>query len=419
MNLKEKAKTFKLLSPAGDWASLRAGVQAGADSIYFGIKNFNMRSKGAKNFCLEDVSKVSKYCKEKNVETYLTVNTLLFDSDLNTMKRIIDEAKKSKIDGVIVSDFAAIEYAKEIDMPMCISTQMSVSNIDSVKFFSKYANRIILARELTLEQIKGIIKEIEKQNITGPNGKLVEIEVFGHGALCVAVSGRCNMSLYCYNKSADRGECTQVCRRAYKVTDLETNQELEIQNNYVMSPKDLCTIGMLDKIIDAGVKVLKVEGRGRTPEYVSIVTKTYKEAIQAIQNGEYTTELIENLNKKLETVFNRGFSQGMYMGRSQDEWTTGDGNQATEKRKLVGKVLHFFSEKEVALIKVHTKVELKQGQKCLIVGNKTGLVDFELKNMIINNQKVKIVKQGEEFTVKVPNTVRKNDDVFVIISSKN
>ncbi len=418
MNLREKAKNFQLLSPAGNWESLRAAANAGADNIYFGIQDFNMRSRGAKNFALEDLSEISQFCKKKKVDTFLTVNTVLYDSDIKRMKEIVDEAKKNNVSGVIVSDFAAIQYAHKINMPICISTQMSISNIEAVKYFSQYADRLILARELSLEQIKDIVKKIEKEEIKGPSGQLVEIEVFGHGALCVAISGRCNMSLYCYNSSANRGECTQVCRRAYKVIDLETKQELKIKNNYVMSPKDLCTIGMLDKIIDSGVKILKIEGRGRTVEYVDTTTRIYKEAITAIQDGEFTTKKIECFNEKLDNVFNRGFGTGMYMGRDYNEWATGDGNQAKEKRVFVGKVLHFFSKKKVALVKVSTDVEIKQGQRCLIIGNKTGLVDFKLNDMVIDNQKVQVVKQYQEFTVKAPSTVRKNDDVFVIVKSK-
>ena len=263
MNLKEKAKIFKLLAPAGDWECLQTAIKANSDCVYLGIANFNMRSTGAKNFQLEDLPKIAKLCKKHDVETYLTVNTVMYNSDLAVMKKIIKAAKDSGFNGVIVSDFAAIQYAKKIAMPMTISTQLSISNIEAVKYFSKYANRIILARELTLEQVKAIIKQIEEEKIKGPNGKLIEIEIFGHGALCVAVSGRCNMSLYCYDKSANKGECTQICRRAYKVTDLETGIELKIDNNYIMSPKDLSTIGFLPEIINSGVKILKIEGRGR------------------------------------------------------------------------------------------------------------------------------------------------------------
>lgn len=419
MKISQKAKSFKLLAPAGDWECLRAAVQAGANCVYLGISNFNMRSTGAKNFEIKDLKKISKYCQSNNVETYLTVNTVLYNSDLKKMQKIIKSAKDADFNGVIVSDFAAIQYAQEIKMPMCISTQLSVSNIESVRFFSKYSDRIILARELNLEQIKEIVEQIKKESITGPNEKLVEIEIFGHGALCVAVSGRCNMSLYCYNSSANRGECTQVCRRAYKVEDLETGQELKIDNNYIMSPKDLCTIGFLDKIIDSGVKVLKIEGRGRPPEYVDTVIRAYRKAIDAIEKETYSKKLIKELNKELETVFNRELSTGLYMGRNYDEWAKGPGNQAKTKRVFVGKVLHYFSKKKIALIEITANVKLKEGEECLITGKTTGLLRFKLDNMVINDKVVKTAEQKEQFTIKVPQKVRKNDNVFLNKTSQN
>jgi U32 family peptidase len=414
MKKTKQRKSLKLLAPAGDWECLRAAIQAKADCVYLGISNFNMRSTGAKNFEISDLPKISKYCKENRVEAYITVNTVLYNSDLKKMREIITSAKENDFNGVIVSDFAAIEYAHEIDMPMSISTQLSISNIESVRFFAKYANRMILARELSLEQVKEIVKQIEEYNITSPDGELVEIEIFGHGALCVAVSGRCNMSLYCYNSSANKGECTQICRRAYKIEDLETGQELKIDNHYVMSPKDLCTIGMLDKIIDSGVKVLKLEGRGRPPEYVDTVVKTYRKAIDAIGNDSYTPKLIEELNRNLKTVFNRGLSTGLYMGRSYDEWAKGPGNQAKTKRAFVGKVLHYFPKKQVALIKITANITLTEGQECLIIGENTGLVRFKLKNIVFEEKEVKKITQNQQFTIKTPIKVRKNDNVFVI-----
>jgi U32 family peptidase len=414
MKKTKQRKSLKLLAPAGDWECLQAAIQAKADYVYLGISNFNMRSTGAKNFEISDLPKISKYCKENRVEAYITVNTVLYNSDLKKMREIITSAKENDFNGVIVSDFAAIEYAHEIDMPMSISTQLSISNIESVRFFAKYANRMILARELSLEQVKEIVKQIEEYNITSPDGELVEIEIFGHGALCVAVSGRCNMSLYCYNSSANKGECTQICRRAYKIEDLETGQELKIDNHYVMSPKDLCTIGMLDKIIDSGVKVLKLEGRGRPPEYVDTVVKTYRKAIDAIGNDSYTPKLIEELNRNLKTVFNRGLSTGLYMGRSYDEWAKGPGNQAKTKRAFVGKVLHYFPKKQVALIKITANITLTEGQECLIIGENTGLVRFKLKNIVFEEKEVKKITQNQQFTIKTPIKVRKNDNVFVI-----
>ena len=417
--VKQKAKSFKLLAPAGDWECLRAAINAGADCVYLGVANFNMRSTAAKNFGLKELPEITKFAQRSNVETNITVNTVMYNSNLKTMRKIIDSAKKAGIDNIIVSDFAAIQYAQEINMPITISTQLSISNIESVRYFSKYANRMILARELSLEQIKEIIQQIEREKIKGPNGKLIEIEIFGHGALCVAVSGRCNMSLYCYDKSANKGECTQICRRAYKITDLETGKELKVDNNYIMSPKDLCTIGLLPEIINSGVKILKIEGRGRPPEYVDTVVKTYKKAIKAIIDGKYNTDLVKNLNKKLETVFNRGLSSGLYMGRNFDEWASGEGNQSKTKRTFVGKVLHYFPKKSIALIEVLSKMTLNEGDNCIITGKTTGLVRCKLKNMVIENKTIKRVVQKNKFTIEIKEKVRKNDDVFVINNTKN
>jgi U32 family peptidase len=406
---------LKILAPAGDWACLRTAVKAGADCIYIGVENFNMRSTGAKNFPLKDLQEISKFCHENDTKIYITVNTVLYNADLSKMEQVIQKAKEFDYDGIIVSDIAAMEYAKSINMPMTISTQLSVSNIESVRFFSKYADRIVLARELTLEQIGDIVKQIEEEKIVGPKGELVEIEIFGHGAMCVAVSGRCSMSLYCYNSSANKGECTQVCRRAYKVKDLETGKELKIDNNYIMSPRDISTIGMLPEILKAGIKVLKIEGRARPPEYVDTVVRCYKEALEAVGDGNYSKKLVEEWNKRLGTVFNRGFSTGMYMGRDIKEWAEGPGNQSGVKKHFLGKVLHYFPKKKVALIRVQGEHGAKEMDPCLITGNKTGLVKLQLENMVIDNKKVSEVKQNDEFTIQVPNIVRKNDEVYILM----
>lgn len=413
MNIKDKAKQFKLLAPAGNWESLRAAVNAGADSVYFGIADFNMRATAAKNFTFEDLSDIAKFCKEKHVETCVTVNTIMYNSDLETMRKVIDAVKDSGCDAVIVADLAALLYANEVGVPAYISTQLSVSNIEAVRFFAKYSNRIILARELTIEQVKEIVKQIEKENIKGPSGNLVEIEIFGHGALCVAVSGRCSMSLFCYNSSANKGKCTQVCRRSYKITDTETGQELVIDNNYVMSPKDLSTIGLLPEIIDSGAKILKIEGRGRPAEYVDTVIRCYKDAINSILEDTYTEEKVQNWNERLGTVFNRGLSTGMYMGRKLDEWANGAGNQASMERQAVGKVLNYFKKEKVALIRVLADIVVEEGEECLITGDTTGLVRCKFESMRYDEKEFKNVTKGEDFTMKVPEDIRKNDQVFV------
>jgi U32 family peptidase len=411
--IQQKAKNFKILAPAGDWESLRTAVTAGADSVYFGIADFNMRATAARNFTFEDLKDIALYCNEKNVETCITVNTIMYNSDLETMKKVIDAVKDSGCSAVIVADISALQYANKVGVSAYVSTQMSVSNIETVKFFSQYTDRIILARELTLEQVKEIVTQIEEEAIKGPSGELVEIEIFGHGALCVAVSGRCSMSLYCYDSSANKGKCTQVCRRAYKVTDLETGKELVVDNNYIMSPKDLCTIGMLKQVIDTGTKVLKIEGRGRPAEYVDTVVRCYKEAVNSIIDDTYTEEKVEGWNKRLNTVFNRGLSSGLYMGRDTDEWAKGPGNQASMERILVGKVLNYYPQQEVVYIKVLADIEVNDGEDCLITGDTTGLVRSVYKEMLIDTQKSKVVKQGDSFTMKIPNRVRKNDQVFV------
>lgn len=411
--LKQKAKDFKILAPAGNWESLRAAVEAGADSIYLGISDFNMRATASRNFQMEDLSEISQYCKENDVEVCVTVNTIMYNSDLEKMQSVMKAVKSSGCNAVIVADIAALMYANEIGIPAYISTQMSISNIESIRFFSKYSDRIILARELSLEQVKEIVDQIKEFDIKGPSGRLVEIEIFGHGALCVAVSGRCSMSLFCYNTSANKGKCTQICRRSYIVKDKETGQELEIDNNYVMSPKDLCTIGMLDKIIDSGVKILKIEGRGRPPEYVDTVIRSYKEAVQSIIDGTYTSEKISRWNEDLKTVFNRGLGVGMYMGRRWDEWANGSDNQARKEKILIGRVLNYYPRIGVVYIKVEGDYSIKEGDEYIITGSRTGILRGVFKDMVLDKKDMPKVSQGEEFTMKIEGTAHHNDSVFV------
>lgn len=411
--LKQKAKDFKILAPAGNWESLRAAVEAGADSIYLGISDFNMRATASRNFQMEDLSEISQYCKENDVEVCVTVNTIMYNSDLEKMQSVMKAVKSSGCNAVIVADIAALMYANEIGIPAYISTQMSISNIESIRFFSKYSDRIILARELSLEQVKEIVEQIKEFDIKGPSGRLVEIEIFGHGALCVAVSGRCSMSLFCYNTSANKGKCTQICRRSYIVKDKETGQELEIDNNYVMSPKDLCTIGMLDKIIDSGVKILKIEGRGRPPEYVDTVIRSYKEAVQSIIDGTYTSEKISRWNEDLKTVFNRGLGVGMYMGRRWDEWANGSDNQARKEKILIGRVLNYYPRIGVVYIKVEGDYSIKEGDEYIITGSRTGILRGVFKDMVLDKKDMPKVSQGEEFTMKIEGTAHHNDSVFV------
>ena len=337
-------KQIELMAPDGSWENLRAAIKAGANSIYFGVGSLNMRARSAKNFSLEELPEIVKLCNDNNVKTYLTLNIVFYDNELLEMKNICDKAKEAGITAVIAADFAAIEYASSIGLDVHISTQANISNYSAVKFYAKYADVVVLARELDLEKIKDIIKKIKEDNLLGPKGNLLRVEIFVHGALCVSISGKCYMSLGLYNHSANRGDCLQPCRRKYQVTDTETKNELVIDNNFVMSPKDLCTISFLDKILDAGVEVLKIEGRGRSPEYVYSVVKTYREAVDSYLSGNYSPEKITFWKGELETVFNRGFWEGgYYLGKKMGEWSGEYGSLATKVKENLGKVENYYS----------------------------------------------------------------------------
>ncbi|MBN1916175.1 U32 family peptidase [Candidatus Dojkabacteria bacterium] len=412
-----KNKKVELLAPAGSFESLLTAVDAGCDAVYIGIGEFNMRASAAVNFAVEDLQKIKRICEKDKVKLYVTINSLVYDNEIPLMEKIVDTVSNIQIDGIIAADLATIMYSKKKNVAVHISTQMSVSNIESVKFFSKYADRIVLARELSLDQIKHICSEIKKQNIKGPSGRLLEIEVFVHGALCVAVSGRCSMSLYCYDRSANRGKCTHICRRSYKVTDLETGQELKIDNHHVMSSSDLSTIGMLDKIIEAGVSVLKIEGRGRTPDYVYTTVKTYKDAINSINTNTFTKSKIEKWNKDLGTVYNRGFTQGFYMGRKFSEWANSEGSQATKKRVQIGRIKNYYDQKKIALIKLDADEVIKVNDEYNITGPTSGLVAGKIQKIQVNDKQVAQAKQGDLVTIRINKKVRKNDKFFLIKSN--
>lgn len=412
--MKNRKHNVELLAPVGSYESLQAAIQNGADAVYFGVGQINMRSQSAANFDLDDLKKIANICREKNIKSYLTVNTVLYDHDLKIMKQVIDAAKKNKISAVIVSDMAAIQYAHKIKIPLHISTQMSISNIESLKFFSKYAEQIVLARELSMEMIAKIIKQIKKEKITNPYGKLIPIEVFAHGALCVAISGRCSMSLYNENSSANRGACRQMCRRKYKVTDLETNKELVLDNEYVMSPKDICTIGFLKDFIATGISSLKIEGRGRSPEYVATVIKTYREALDSINNGTYTIKKVQAWEKNLGAVFNRGMSDGYYMSKPLHEWAASANSQASEKKLFAGVVKHYFSKANIAEVNLQAQ-DIKVGDKFSISGKTTGVLFGEVKSIGLQDKsKSKKAKQGQIITIPVDKVVRKNDKLYII-----
>lgn len=407
-------KIPEILAPAGSFASLRAAIKAGCDSIFFGISDFNMRATASNNFSEEDLPKLTSLCKQHKIKTYMTLNTVMYDSDIERMKKTVDLVKKHHVTAIIAADMATIAYAREKGVEVHISTQISISNIESVKFYSQFSDRLVLARELRLEQVAEIVKQIEKQKIKGPSGKLVEIEVFAHGALCVSVSGRCGMSLYSYDRSANRGQCTQVCRRKYKVTDVVNGKELVVDNNYIMSSADLCTIGMLPQLMAAGVDVLKFEGRGRPPEYVFTVIKTYKEAIETVLDGSYSEVLVDKWNKRLKTVFNRGLSEGFYMGRKMSEWAKGDGSQATHIKVQLGTVERYFPKLKVVQVKIQTNEELTLGEELLIISDKTGLVKITPKEIWLDEKKIKKASKGEDITFEIDQKVRKGDEVYVM-----
>jgi len=407
-------QNIEIMAPAGSYESLMAAINAGASSVYFGVGNLNMRSKSA-NFELEDLGKIVSICNENDVKSYLTLNTVMYDEDLLGFKELCDLAKKLGVNAIIASDISVIEYARSIELEVHMSTQANISNIDAVKFYSKYADVVVLARELSLEQVKEICREIESRKICGPSGKLVEVEVFVHGAMCVAISGKCYMSLAQYNSSANRGKCLQTCRRTYKVTDTETGDELVIDNKYVMSPKDMCTIKILDKLIDAGVSIFKIEGRARGPEYVDMVVRQYKLVIDKIESGKYSSEDAEIAENELKKVFNRGFwENGYYLGKKLGEWSGAYGSKATTKKIQIGKVVNFFKKSMIAEVVIESH-EISKGYNIAITGPTTGLVYSEL-DVILDGKDEKVEKlvKGQIGTIKLNKIVRKNDKLFVI-----
>jgi U32 family peptidase len=413
--LTKKRVMVEIMAPAGSYESLMAAINAGANSVYFGVMQLNMRARAANNFTLKDMEKIVKIAKENNVKTYLTVNTVMYDHDMNLMKQICDKAKEVGITAVIASDLAAIQYANEIGVEVHISTQTNVSNLESVKFFSKFADVIVLARELTLKQIQFICEQIKELDIRGPKGNLIEIELFAHGALCVAVSGKCYMSLATYNASANRGACLQNCRRSYRVIDEETGQELVLDNKHVMSPKDLCTIGFIDKLLDVGVKVLKIEGRGRAPEYVHTVISVYREAVDDYNNGKYSQKKVKDWITKLETVYNRGFWHGgYYLGKELEEWSASSGTKATKEKVFIGVVENFYNKVNIAQFKLETR-EIKVGDSIIITGPTTGVIEQEIKSIFdYDNNTITTAKKGDKVTIPVEAKVRKNDKLFVV-----
>lgn len=403
---------IEIMAPAGNFEALAAAIQGGANSVYFGIGELNMRSHSANNFAPEDLKKITEICAQNNIKSYLTLNIILYDEELEKAKEVLNLAKEAGVSAVIASDISAILYARSIGLEVHISTQANISNIEAVRFYAQYADVVVLARELTLTQVKKIYDTIQRENICGPAGEPVRIEMFCHGALCMAVSGKCYMSLHEYNHSANRGSCFQVCRRGYKVTDMETGWEMEIDNKYIMSPKDLCTIDFLDVMTDAGVRVLKIEGRARSAEYVKKVVSAYRKAADAIEKGEYSAQMTVPLKEELSEVFNRGFWGGYYQGAKLGEWCNVYGNSATKKKIYIGRVTNYFSKLQVAEIQVEA-APIKVGTHLMIIGPTTGVIEFDIPEIRVDCQSADEAVQGTACSIPCTEKVRRADKVFI------
>ena len=408
---------IELMAPAGSFESLQAALDNGADSVYFGVEQLNMRARSSINFTLDDLDEIARRCKEKNVRTYLTLNTIIYDHDLSIIKTLLDRAKQAHITAVIAMDQAVIAYARQIGMEVHISTQINITNIETVKFYALFADTMVMSRELSLRQIKKICEQIEREQVKGPSGNLVEVEIFGHGALCMAVSGKCYLSLHSHNSSANRGACKQNCRKKYTVIDQESGFEIELDNEYMMSPKDLCTLDFLDQVIDTGAKVLKIEGRGRAPEYVATVIRTYREAIDAYYEGTYTKEKVEKWMEALATVYNRGFWGGYYLGQKLGEWSGVPGSQATQKKVYIGKAMHFFPKTNISGFKIEA-FDIKRGDKLLITGPTTGVQELILEDMYVNDQLSESAKKGDSCTFRTEFRTRPSDKLYKIVSNQ-
>ncbi|MBL7022220.1 U32 family peptidase [Patescibacteria group bacterium] len=410
-------KDIQVLSPVGSYETLQAAIQAGADAVYFGVGNLNMRSRSTANFTIKDLAEIVKICKKNNVNSYLAVNTVIYDHEMDTMKKLVDAAKKNKVTAIIASDQSVMNYAHSIGVQVNASTQLNISNIEAVKFYAQFVDVIVLARELNLKQVKEIVDEIKRQKITGPMGKLIKIEIFVHGALCMAISGKCYMSLHTYNHSANRGACLQVCRRAYELKDKETGDKLEVDNEYIMSPQDLCTIEFIDKIIDAGVSILKIEGRARPPEYVKTVTSCYKEAVEAHLNNSFNNKKAKAWKKKLSTVFNRGFWDGYYLGTKLGKWSDAYGSKATHKKIYVAKGQKYYDKLKIGEFKVEADT-LKVKDKVYIMGPTTGVIETEVKEIRLDDKSIKKAKPGDIVSIPIPDRIRKSDKLYKLIENK-
>ena len=405
---------YEIMAPVGSRESLQAAIQAGADSIYFGVEQLNMRSHSANHFTIEDLHEIAAICTEHGMKSYLTVNTIIYDEDVELMHQIIDAAKEAGISAVIASDVAVMSYCRQVGVEVHLSTQLNISNAEALKFYAQFADVVVLARELNMDQVAYIFEQIEKQHICGPNGELVRIEMFCHGALCMAVSGKCYLSLDNLGRSANRGQCMQVCRRSYTVRDRETGVELDVDNKYIMSPKDLKTIGFLDRMVAAGVRVFKIEGRARSAEYVDTVVRCYKEALAAIVDGTYCPEKVQAWDERLATVFNRGFWDGYYLGQKLGEWSAEYGSSATERKEYIGKGLKYFSKLGVGEFFIEAG-ELHPGDRVLVVGPTTGAVYVDVSEIHLDKGAAPVAKKGDRAAIAVPVKIRPSDKLYKIV----
>lgn len=412
--MKKSTADYEIMAPVGSYESLAAAIQGGADSIYFGIEGLNMRAKSSNNFTLDDLKNIAQICRENNLKSYLTVNTIIYDNDISLMHRIVDAAKEANLSAVIASDVSVMMYARSIGVEVHLSTQLNITNTEALKFYGQFADVVVLARELTLDQVAQIYNDIIEQQIKGPSGELIRIEMFSHGALCMAVSGKCYLSLHEKDLSANRGACNQMCRRGYIVKDKESDMEFELDNEYIMSPKDLKTIHFMNKMMDAGVRVFKIEGRARGAEYVRTVVECYKEAVQAYCDGTFSENKIADWDTRLATVFNRGFWDGYYLGQRLGEWSMNYGSEATKRKIYIGKGLKYFSNIGVAEFLMETQ-SLRVGDEILITGPTTGAVTQIVDEIRVDLQSVEETVKGEKFSIKLTEKIRPSDKLFKLV----
>ena len=402
---------IEIMAPVGSYESLMAAIQGGADSVYFGVEQLNMRARSSHNFTLSDLKKIAGICSDNGLHSYLTLNVVMYDNEIEQMRSIIDAAAESGISAIIASDLSAIHYARSAGVEVHLSTQVNLTNLEALKFYSQWADVVVLARELNLDQVKHIYNKIVEENICGPSGKQIKIEMFSHGALCMAVSGKCYLSLHENNNSANRGSCYQTCRKAYIVSEKESGNELEVDNEYIMSPKDLSTIGFVNKLLDSGVRVLKIEGRARSPEYVKTVSSAYNRAVNAVLDGTYNEDLIDELTGSVASVFNRGFWDGYYLGQKLGEWSHNYGSSATKRKIYLGKVTNYFTKLGVAEIKLETG-DLSVGDEIMIIGPTTGVVEYTVDELRVEMENAETAIKGTKCSVPVKEFLRRSDKVF-------